>query len=134
MAEEKQIKTVILKDLKDNDDNIKLIEIFEKYSYYQKWIWVSIIVAVLLAFVYLRYTSDKYHVSTTIFINDTNNGGLTTEQTVFEDLGVFSNIAEGSVFNEIIILKSYTLSESVIKDLGINITYHLKSIWNRSSN
>lgn len=109
---------------KENDTKIKLIEIFELF--WDNWMWVlfSIVLSLFLAFVYLRYTKNQYEVYSTIFISDKDSGGLVSELSAFEDLGVLSNSTKNSVSNETGILKSRTLMETVIRNLNCNITYY----------
>ena len=95
----------------------------EKYSFYWKWFVLGIFISLGLAFLYLRYTANEYQVSTTILIEDEKKGGLTSELSVFEDLGLLGS-GQTSLDNEIELLKSRTLMESVIKSLGVNVTYH----------
>lgn len=108
----------------DSDSEINFIEIIEKLKNNWKSILFFVLFGFLLSFVYLRYTENQYRVSTTIFIDDKNSGGLASELSAFEDLGVFSKGSNKSVINEIGVLKSHTLMENVIKDLSINISYY----------
>ena len=72
---------------------------------------------------YLKYTPNLYSVSTTIFIDDQEKGGLSTEMSAFQDLGVLGWGPKTSIINEIGVLKSRTLIENVIKELNLNITF-----------
>ncbi len=110
----------------ERKEDINILEVFEKYKYHWKWLVMSSLFALSLAYVYIRYSHNQYQVSTTIFINDDKSGGLKTELSAFEDLGVMSSSGTNSIINETGILKSYTLTEKVIKNLGLNITYYLK--------
>ena len=123
MKEEKQIQTIYIEN-KNTDDDFNLRELFEKYSYYWKWFLVGLLMSLSIAFIYLRYAKDQYKVSSTIFINDKDSGGLSTELSAFEDLGVLGDDKKSSIINETGVLKSRTLIEKVVKDLGINITYY----------
>ncbi len=50
------------------DDEINVREILEKYSRHYKWFLLGVIIALAMAFVYLRYATYQYEVSTTILI------------------------------------------------------------------
>ena len=123
MKEEKQIQTIYIEN-KNTDDDFNLRELFEKYSYYWKWFLAGLLMSLSIAFIYLRYAKDQYKVSSTIFINDKESGGLSTELSAFEDLGVLGDDKKSSIINETGVLESRTLIEKVVKDLGINITYY----------
>lgn len=104
------------------DDTINLREEIEKYVFHWKWFVLGVVIALVVAFLYLRYTPNQYEVATTILINDKDNGGLASELSVFQDLGITGN-ATSSLDNEIELLKSRRLMERVVKHLGINVTY-----------
>ncbi|UMB60804.1 polysaccharide biosynthesis tyrosine autokinase [Lutibacter sp. A80] len=111
--------------LDDDDDIINFREVFEKYLAYYKWFIVGGVVALFVAFIYLRYTPKQYEVSSTILIDDENNGGMSSELSAFEDLGVFGG-SKSNLDNEIGILRSRSLMERVVKDLKLNISYRYK--------
>ena len=124
MKDEKQIQTIYVDNQDDSDDEINLREVFEKYSYHWKWFLLGLMLAISLAYTYLQYTQNEYQVSSTIFIDDEDSGGLASELSAFEDLGVLSGGEKKSIINETGVLKSRTLIENVVKDLGINISYY----------
>lgn len=91
-----------------------------KYIIHWKWFVVSICVILFLAFLKIRYTSPIYSASTKILMKDTKRGGRLSEAAAFSDLGI--NSGTRNVDDEIEIMKSRTLSESVIKKLNFNIS------------
>tara|TARA_R110002050_G_scaffold289710_1_gene442576 strand:+ start:31610 stop:33970 length:2361 start_codon:yes stop_codon:yes gene_type:complete len=109
----------------DDEKPINYRELFEKYTYHWKWFVLGIVVALAAAFVYLRYTPQQYSVTTTILIEDENSGGLPSELSAFEDLGLFGSTKK-KVETEIGLLKSRTLMERAVQTLGINATYFTK--------
>ena len=110
--------------ISSENDKINLREVIVKYSYHWKLFSLSIVFALTLAYLYLQIATREYQVSSTILINDgDNDGGSTSESSVFEDLGLFKG-PKTSIDTEIGILKSKTLIEKVIKALKLNITYY----------
>ena len=112
-----------LNSINFNNDPINLREEIEKYAYHWKWFVLGVVIALTSAFLYLRYTANQYEVSTTILIDDEKKGGLATELSAFEDLGLLGNV-QTSLDNEIELLKSRSLLERVVKDLEINVSYY----------
>lgn len=106
----------------DTNDTINVRVELEKYAYHWKWFVLGIAVALLAAYLYLRYTPNQYSVSTTILVDDKNSGGLASELSAFEDLGLLGS-SKASLDNEMELLKSKMLAERVVKSLGSNITY-----------
>ena len=86
----KQMQRIYLDYNDDSDDEINLRELFEKYSCHWKWFLFGLLLALALAFTYLRYTHKKYQVST-VFIEDKDSGGMPSELEAFSDLGILSD-------------------------------------------
>jgi len=108
----------------DDDYEIDLRGTIEKYSYHYKWFILGIVLAILAAYIYLRYTPNQYEVNASILIDNKENGGsVNSELSAFADLGLLGD-SKTSLDTEIDVLKSRTLMQRVVKDLGINITYY----------
>ena len=123
MQSDNKIKTIYIDDIEDKDDEIDLRAVFEKYSFYWKWFLLGFIIAMSIAFIFLRYANYQYEVSSTILIADDEKGSITSELSAFEDLGIIKG-RKTSLDTETGILKSRTLMENVIKDLQLNISYY----------
>ncbi|MCK5815128.1 MAG: tyrosine protein kinase, partial [Flavobacteriaceae bacterium] len=104
------------------EESINIREEIEKYVFQWKWFVLGMLITLSVAYTYLRYTPNIYEVSTTILIDDENKGGLVSDLAALEGLGL-SGGSNTLVENEIGILKSRTLMESVVKDLELNIAY-----------
>ena len=127
MQEENKIQTIYIENQSDSEQQINLREVLDKYLYNWKWFLLSLLVTISLAYLYLAKTHPQYQVSTTIFIDDKETGGLTSELSAFDDLGSLpGREAKKSVINEMGVLKSYSLMERVIKNLGLQTTYYKK--------
>lgn len=91
-----------------------------KYIIHWKWFVVSIGIVLFIAFLKIRYTSPIYSASAKILMKDTKRGGRLSEAAAFSDLGI--NSGTRNVDDEIEIMKSRTLSESVVKKLNFNVS------------
>ena len=111
----------------EDEEPINYREKFEKYAYNWKWFLISIFIFSLGAYAYLKFIPKQYTVTSTILINDENSKGLPSELSAFEDLGL-TTLGKTSVDNEIGMLKSFSLMESVVKKLGTNITFYEKGM------
>lgn len=116
-------KIIYIENQEGSEKYFNVREVFEKYIYYWKWFVLGLFISISVAYFYLKRTEKLYEVSTTIFIDDKNSGGLTTELSVFDDLGIIGRDASPSIINEIGVLKSRNLVEAVVKKLDINISY-----------
>lgn len=98
-----------------------LREQIQQYIKYWPWFVICVVIALILAQVFLRYTAPIYQTVATILIKDDRNSNL-SEMAIFKDLGMTTNISSGFE-NEIEILKSRNLTRRVVKSLNLNISY-----------
>ena len=106
--------------IEDEINEVNLREQLDKYIIHWKWFIISVLLCLVLAFLYLRYTTPSYEASTSILVKDEKKGGMLSELSAFSDLGLGIG-SVNNVDNEIEILKSRTLMESTIKKLSLNI-------------
>ena len=109
----------------NQSEEINIQEVLFKYLSYWKWFLVSLIVCLAFAFIYLRYATPIYNVSTAIIIKDDKKGGNgTSELSVFEGMGLLGG--SNNIDNEIEVLKSKSTIKSVVNALGLHTSYRLK--------
>lgn len=96
-------------------------QIFQ-YLRYWPWFILTVILALGIATVYLRYTTNIYSTKATILIKDEKNSAL-SEMAAFQDLGLTGSMGPSGFENELQILKSKSLTERVVNELGLNIMY-----------
>ena len=107
-----------------NDNNIVLRDIVERYIRSWKWFVIGAVIALLTTFLVLRFIPSLYQVNLSIKVKDDSSGAI-SELSAFEDMGMFMN-QKSNVDNEIEVIKSRNLLASVVKDLKLNIIYHVK--------
>ena len=90
----------------EKEDSINLREEFEKYLHYWKIFLASTLLALIIAFLFLRYSIPIYNSSASIMIKDNKNSGISTELAAFEDLGIIGGASANNPDNEIEIIKS----------------------------
>src|SRR5690606_11474872 len=115
------------KDFEDKEkDNpsINLQEQLARYLYYWKWFVLGVVLALGLAFIYLRYATPVYQANALIMLKDDYRGGAANELSVLSELGIGGS--KDNVENEMEVLKSRTLSEKTVERLKLNISYHLE--------
>jgi tyrosine-protein kinase Etk/Wzc len=107
-------------EVEEEINEVNLREQLDKYLIHWKWFVLSVFLCLVLAFLYLRYTTPSYEASTSVLVKDEKKGGMLSELSAFSDLGLGGG-SVNNVDNEIEILKSRTLVESTIKKLNLNI-------------
>ncbi|WP_418501150.1 GumC family protein [Flagellimonas sp.] len=106
--------------VKNKKNDLDLRELFDTYTKYWKWFLLSLLIALSLAYVHLRYSVPQYSANAKIQIVEDKNSG--SELDVFKDLNVFSG-SKTKIEDEIEILSSRSNFIQVVKDLGINVKY-----------
>ncbi len=105
------------------NSEVNIREEIQKYLKYWPWFLLTILTALLVAFLYLRYTQSVFHTSATIIIKDEKNGGG-SELSAMQNLGLLNGMGSNSLENELGILKSRELMQNVIVSLGLTTAYY----------
>ncbi|WP_316801201.1 polysaccharide biosynthesis tyrosine autokinase [Pedobacter frigidisoli] len=108
------------------DESIDLKKIFS--TLFDKWHWflMSVIIFVIAAFMYTRYTAPIFQINAKLLVNDDEKGGgLGKQAGSLMDLGGILG-SRNSVENEVEILKTRFLMEQVVRQMQLNITYSRK--------
>ena len=106
--------------IQKKEDTIDIKALILKYTQYWYYFLISIGFFGCIAYLINKYTTPEYSVSTTLLIRDDNNTQLGAEN-LLEGLEMFSG--RKNLKNEIIILNSYSITEKVIKELGLGLSY-----------
>jgi hypothetical protein len=91
---------------------------FKIYRYWYFFI-LTIIVALIIAFLFNKYTKPVYEVSTTVIIKSDRGTTLDPQQLI--GLGFRGDMQ--NIENEIGVLSSYSLTERTVKNLGFFVGY-----------
>lgn len=96
-----------------------------KYLVYWPWFVASVLVCLVLAFVYLRYQAPVYNVTASVLIkeDDSRNRSMGAAGGALEALQSMGGFSMSNNFdNEVEILKSRTLIKKVVTHLGLYTT------------
>ena len=107
-------------EIDNNEETVDFKLLIKKYTAYWYYFILSISVCLFIAFLYNRYIRPTYIVSTTIEIRDDNNTQLGVEN-ILEGMEMFS--VKTNIENEKAVLKSFTLSERTITELGLQLSF-----------
>lgn len=100
-------------------------KLFFQKLYKNKMLFIlSIFLFVALAIVYISLAIPKYEVSTSILIDPSGSNRVLGESK-YVDGGVGLIEMEKNLYNEIGIIKSYSLIKQTVEDLGFDISYHV---------
>ncbi|MDR0427244.1 MAG: polysaccharide biosynthesis tyrosine autokinase [Dysgonamonadaceae bacterium] len=106
------------------NEEISFAEIFFHYLSYWKWFGISVALCLIVAFVYLQFTTREYNISSKVLIKDDKRGQTSLDVTAFGDLGLMPKI--GTFDNEIEVLLSKSLLKEVVDSLKIGVGYFTK--------
>lgn len=99
-------------------------EIVEQYTRYWYLFVLGVIIALVLAFIYLRYTTALYQTRATIIIKDEKSASSPMEMAAFSQFGSFlSRFNTSKIDNELAIFNSKRIISKTIEELGLNVKY-----------
>ena len=101
------------------NSNIDLNDIIKSYTRHIKWFVISVVLAVIVAFLYIRYATPEYAVKAKIHILEDKNSG--SELSAFSDLGLLGG-GKNNVEDEIEIFNSRANFIEVSEKLKLNLT------------
>ncbi|MCF0196595.1 MAG: polysaccharide biosynthesis tyrosine autokinase [Bacteroidaceae bacterium] len=108
-----------------NNDGFSIADVWTIVVLNWHWIVVSTLIALSVAFVYLRYTSRVYTHSMSILIKNEDKKPVSRAGNIaLENMGVISNSA--GFDNEVEILSSSTINRRVVKALHLYTSYRAK--------
>ena len=110
--------------IQTEENSINIKEQFFKYALNWKWFLLSLLLFLVGAKLYLRYSVPEYKSITTLLIKREDSGGM-AEFAALQELSMFSG-AKKDIDDEMEVLKSRSLIEKTIKDGKFNISYILE--------
>ena len=94
--------------------------LFMRYVRNWPWFVLALVLALAAAYVYLLYQAPVYNVQASVLVKDERKG--ISEQSAMKEIDIFTQ--SKLVENEIEILKSYTLMDRVVTNLGLDVHYY----------
>lgn len=119
-----------------HEESINFYAIFFKYLAYWPWFVASVIVCLILAFVYLRYQVPVYNVTSAVLIkeDDSSKRGMGTASGALEAMQSLGGLSMSNNFdNEVEILKSRTLIRKVITSWDFIPLFRRTACWATTS-
>lgn len=107
----------------ENTSNIN--EIIKPYIINWHWFVISAILALIVAFIVLKFTKPIYSVQTRILIKDAN-ANQSNELNVLQELSGFGGMKTNSIGNEIEVLKSKKLMREVVIRQNLQVDIFVK--------
>lgn len=98
------------------------IKVALSYFYdYWKWFALSVIVALALAVVYMRYTAPTYQVTAKILLQDKEKGSFSSQADMLTDFGFQAQ--NTNVENEIEVINSMSVVRGAVLSSGLYVSY-----------
>ncbi|MEN6589587.1 MAG: Wzz/FepE/Etk N-terminal domain-containing protein, partial [Proteiniphilum sp.] len=106
----------------NNEETISIMEIVMRFARYWRWFVLGLILALAIAFLYLRYTTPIYNVTSSIILKDAKStmGPMSASPDGLE-FGMFGTVT--NVENEMYIMQSRSLIREVINRLNLHTSY-----------
>jgi tyrosine-protein kinase Etk/Wzc len=111
----------LLSDIQNDDSGPDLKNILYTFLQYWYWFLAAVVLCLLAAFLYLRYTTPVYNVSSKILIKDDKGGGSGgSSDDLLSQMDIFST--KNNVNNEKQILQTHYVIEKVVNALQLNVS------------
>ncbi|MDD4460645.1 MAG: GNVR domain-containing protein, partial [Proteiniphilum sp.] len=105
----------------EKEDLISVMEIVTLFIKHWKWIFFGLIIALAVAFVYLRYTTPVYRVASSVVLKEEGRSGPSAMPGTMEEIAMMGSVS--NVENELYILRSRSMIRSVINRLDLHTSY-----------
>lgn len=104
----------------NQEPTVDVKELLFKYLAFVHWIVLGVVIALVIAFFYLRYAPESYQSSNVIKILDNNNSGFKMPT----DAMSFFSRSKVNLENETEVLQSSLLMERVVAELDLQNSYY----------
>lgn len=115
-------------DKKTENNEIHIGEIIKPFLLKWPWFLISGLITILLAWLYLKYTTPIYNIKSSVLIKDSkSSGGGPGDLGVLKDLSGLGGMSTNSVDNEIEIFKSKKLMRDVVNGRNLQTVIFSKN-------
>ncbi len=99
----------------ETNKEIHISEIIQPYLRKWPWFLISGLFALIVAYLYLKYTTPVYEIKSTVLIKDAKNNSASGELGMLQDLSGLGGMSTNSIENEIELFKSKKLMRDVVE-------------------
>ncbi|OWW26238.1 hypothetical protein B4Q04_00710 [Zobellia sp. OII3] len=99
-------------------------ELLDSYLRYWPMFLISIVIALVVGLLYLRFTIPTYAASTSVIIENEKSKGPSGDASAFADLGLLKGLSTSSIENELGLLRSKRLMVNAVKALQLQVLYY----------
>jgi len=108
-----------IQDLSQQQQSVDYKLILFKFYRYWYFFAVTIFIALIIAFIFNKYTKPVYEVKTSVLIKDKSENKMNPQDII--GLGLFNNMQ--NLQNEIGVLSSYSLTYRTVTKIGFEVSY-----------
>ncbi|KFC21243.1 GumC family protein [Epilithonimonas lactis] len=110
-------------DVTRKEDEFNLRELIKPYIKKWYWFFISVIITLALAILYIKYTTPIYMAQSSVLIKDAKKmSNASGDFGVLSGLGGFAGMGTNSIENELEIFKSKKIIEDVTKNLKLQVS------------
>jgi len=112
-------------DYQNTEETIDVKELFFKFL--GKWHWFVLFgfAGISLAYIYIKYQTPVYQVSSSVLIKEEKNNGVGLEK-MFDGFNMGGNT---KLENHIAVIESYSINNQVITNLNLSVSWFKKGIF-----
>jgi capsular exopolysaccharide synthesis family protein len=105
----------------EEQNELSIVEVFFHYLRYWKYFILSVVICMCVAYAYLFFATPQYRVFSRVIIIDQKKSQTSDMSSAFSDIGIAP--PKNNMDNEIEILRSQTLTKSVVDSLRLGVSY-----------
>lgn len=114
----------ISKVRESEENSISIRELLDKYLVYWRWLLCSVVIFLVLGWIYARYQTPSYESIASVLIEQEKNSGMASEEIgMLKDLGLASG--GGVLEDEIELYQSRSLMERVVRELNLHWKFQI---------
>lgn len=138
MKDENAYKNGVNKYFTAEEEPLQIREAIEEYLHFWKWFVMGVVLAILIALIYLKVKKPVYKAMASVILEDEKSQTPTGGPSGFVDLRMLSGLGTSSIENELGLIRSQRLMVNAVKALGLNVEYYsnegfiLKELYNES--
>ncbi len=111
----------------NDDSTLELRQLMQKYVQHWYWFVLAIIISLILATTYLKFSVNKYKTQTTIQLQNSSSSLFSSQMSGLDPLNLMSSGTDKKIEDQIQILSSIKLISQTIDELGIQTEYYKKN-------
>lgn len=117
------MKNSIPFDNNDASSEVPILEIIRKYTRFWYWIVLGLVLGILSAYLYLRYSTPQYKTVASIIIKEKQAESSLIALSGLGKGNILRGLSSNGLVDQLVLLQSNRVVSEVVKSLNLNVSY-----------